>query len=334
LGTKVLDTDGKILQTNAALQAVLGYSAEELEGHHFTEFIHPEDVPASTKHMEELVCGGLETTHLEHRLLHKDGSIVWVRGTFAGVKEADDEDSYRFIVVMVENITDSKRIAAELREMKARLLNGVEMERLRLAQELHDGPMQELHSVVYRFGSLREKLEPEQRELLDGARNAIHQVIQELRSTAKDLRPPTIMDFGLEKAIRSHVEEFKERYPEPKIQLALTSDRQLLSEDVRLALFRIYQQAMMNIVRHAQAKNVMVRFTLDAEEVTLEIVDDGKGFAVPTRWITLTRQGHYGLAGSAERVETLGGVFNVASEPGQGTRLSVRIPNEVSVWQP
>jgi signal transduction histidine kinase len=234
---------------------------------------------------------------------------------------------------MVENITESKKIAAELLEMKARLLAGIEMERLRLAQELHDGPMQDLHSTLYQIGGLRDKADPDQQAAIDRIRRSISQVIQELRSTAKELRPPTIMDFGLEKAIRSHVEEFQDKYPGLNIEMALASDRQLLAEDVRLALFRIYQQSMMNIVRHSEAQNVKVRFMLDAEEVTLEIEDDGKGFVVPSRWVSLTRQGHFGLAGSAERVETLGGEFQVFSEPGRGARIYVRIPIHRGVWE-
>jgi PAS domain S-box-containing protein len=333
LGIKVLDLDGILVQTNPALQNILGYSAGELTGRHFTEFIHPEDVNMSRLHLERLICGGLSKTYLEHRLLHRDGSTVWVRGTFAGVRDAGDADGYKFVVVMVENITESKKIAAELLEMKARLLAGIEMERLRLAQELHDGPMQDLHSTLYQMGGLRDRIGSDQQVIIDQVRSAISQVIQDLRATAKELRPPTIMDFGLEKAIRSHVEEFQDKYANLNIELILASDRQLLAEDVRLALFRIYQQSMMNIVRHSEATHVTVRFMLDAEEVTLEIEDNGKGFAVPNRWVTLTRKGHFGLAGAAERVETLGGEFRVFSEPGKGTRIYVRIPSQSRVWE-
>lgn len=332
LGIKVLDLDGEIIQTNRALQNILGYTAEEMAGKPFTAFIHPEDVPMSKQHLEDLICGRLQQTDLEHRLVHKDGSIIWVVSTFAGVKEAAEDEGYRFIFAMVKNINQNKKIAAELLELKARLLTRVEIERLRLAQDLHDGPMQDLHSAVYQIGGLREKLDSDEKAVLDGARDTILQVITDLRSTAKELRPPTIMDFGLEKAIRSHVEEFKEKHPELNIQLALAPDRQLLSEDIRLALFRIYQQALMNVVRHAEAKKVSVRFMLDAEEVTLDIKDDGKGFVVPARWITLTREGHFGLAGAAERVETLGGTFTVESEPGKGTRLHIHIPSKGGTW--
>lgn len=333
LGIKVLELDGEIIQTNAALQQILEYSADELVGRHYTDFVHPDDVEPARQHLENLVCGEYSESSLEHRLVAKSGELRWVNSTYASVKDRHDGKDIRFIVAMVDNITDSKRVATELLEMKARLLSRIEMERLSLAQELHDGPLQDLHSVLYQFSGLREKLEPEQRSELESAQTAIQQVIQDLRATAKELRPPTIMDFGLERAIRSHAEEFREKYPNLSIHLTLTSDRQLLAEGMRLALFRIYQQALMNVIRHANANNVKVRFIMDAEEVTLEIEDDGQGFTVPNRWVMLTRQGHFGLAGAAERIETLGGYFRVFSEPGKGTRLVARIPIYGSQWE-
>jgi signal transduction histidine kinase len=137
--------------------------------------------------------------------------------------------------------------------------------------------------------------------------------------------------IGLEKAIRSHAADFMEKYPNIDIHLALATDFQLLSEDVRLVLFRIYQQSMMNVVRHADAHRVEIRFTFDAEEARLEIEDDGRGFVVPARWITFVRQGHYGLAGMAERVAALNGSFEVLSQPGSGTQLRVIIPRSEGI---
>jgi signal transduction histidine kinase len=100
-------------------------------------------------------------------------------------------------------------------------------------------------------------------------------------------------------------------------------DGTLLSEHVRLSLFRIYQTALTNVIRHAQAKNISVDFSFDEDYVVLEIQDDGKGFAVPKRLRTLARQGHFGLAGAVERAEAIGGKLEVESEPGKGTRLRV-----------
>ena len=107
---------------------------------------------------------------------------------------------------------------------------------------------------------------------------------------------------------------------------ALAHDRQILPEKVRLALFRIFQQSLANVIRHSKATEVHVRFSFDAEEAHLEIKDNGKGFEVPQNWIDFVRQGHYGLAGAAERANTLGGVFKVQSKPGNSTTIQVTIP--------
>ena len=86
---------------------------------------------------------------------------------------------------------------------------------------------------------------------------------------------------------------------------------------MRLALFRVFQQSLTNVLRHAEATEVQVRFSFDAEEAHLEISDNGKGFEVPANWIEFVRQGHYGLAGAAERVSALGGTLTVESRTGE-----------------
>src|SRR5574341_2104359 len=202
----------------------------------------------------------------------------------------------------------------------------MELERLRLAQELHDNPMQALYSAIYRIEELRTRADPELRTALENVNNDIRSVLQGLRATAKELRPPTIFNFGLENAIRSHADDFAEKHPDVKISLSLAHDRQLLPERVRLALFRVFQQSLMNVLRHSEATQIQVRFSFDAEEARLEISDNGKGFEVPSNWIEFVRQGHYGLAGAAERVNALGGAFKVESQPGNSTIVRAVIP--------
>jgi signal transduction histidine kinase len=163
-------------------------------------------------------------------------------------------------------------------------------------------------------------------EQLANTQQGLNQVIQMLRSIMSELRPPTLAPFGLEKAIRSHAERFQEVHPELELHLDLMPDQQNLSEPVRLALFRIYQQALTNVVRHADARQINIRFYLNTDRAALEIEDDGRGFDVPARWIGLVRQGHLGLAGAAERAGAVGGQLNVISAPGQGTRLQVSVP--------
>ena len=326
VGIKVLDLEGKILQTNYAFQSMIGYTEEELVGHHFYKFLHHEDVPRAAKLFRDVKVHGTPYFRFEHRAVHKDKSIVWVKTIFTVIKDANDDQRPAFIVGILENITDQKRIEAEMAELNSRLQNSMELERLRLAQELHDNPMQSLYSAIYRIEELRGPADPEFKEALGDVKQHIQNVLQDLRATAKELRPPTIFNFGLENAIRSHATDVLEKHPNLSIYLSLAHDRQILPEKVRLALFRIFQQSLANVLRHAKATEVHVRFSFDAEEAHLEITDNGTGFDVPHNWIDFVRQGHYGLAGSAERANALGGVFKVQSNPGSSTTIQVTIP--------
>ncbi|HLF75327.1 MAG TPA: PAS domain S-box protein [Anaerolineales bacterium] len=325
-GIKVLDLDGNILQTNSAFQTMAGYTESELFGRHFQDLIYPEDAGRASKLFHSLKSSGVLHFSLEHRILNKDNSIVWVKTVFSAVKRGGGDNGLAFIVGIIENITEQKRIEMEVAELNSRLQNSMELERLRLAQELHDNPMQALYSAIYRIEELRAMADPELKAALEKINNDIKIVLRDLRATAKELRPPTIFNFGLENAIRSYTDDFEERHADVKVALSLAHDRQLLPEKVRLALFRVFQQSLTNILRHAQASEVHVRFSFDAEEARLEVADNGKGFEVPSNLIEFVRQGHYGLAGAAERVHSLGGTFQVESRPGNSTVVRVVIP--------
>lgn len=326
VGIKVLDLEGKILQTNAAFQTMLGYSEDELVGNPFYKFLHPEDVPQALRLFQDAKLRGTSYFRFEHRTSHRDQSTLWVKTIFTVIRADNQDDEPALAVGIVENITEQKRLELEMAELNSRLQNSMELERLRLAQELHDNPMQSLYSAIYRIEELRQQAEPELKDGLGDVRQLIQDVLQDLRATAKELRPPTIFNFGLENAIRSHANDILEKHPNLKIHLSLAHDRQILPEKVRLALFRIFQQSIANVIRHAKATEVHVRFSFDAEEAHLEIKDNGRGFDVPPNWIEFVRQGHYGLAGAAERANTLGGTFKVHSKPGNSTTIQVTIP--------
>jgi PAS domain S-box-containing protein len=326
VGIKVLNLEGRILQTNDAFQSMIGYTEEELVGNYFYKFLHPQDVHRATQLFQEVKTLGTSSFRFEHRALHKDQSLVWVKTIFTVIKKGGDDQSPAFIVGIVENVTEQKHIEAEMAELNSRLQSSMELERLRLAQELHDSPMQSLYSAIYRIEELRNAADPELKEALAEVKQHIQGVLQDLRATAKELRPPTIFNFGLENAIRSHASDIAEKHPNLGIHLSLAHDRQMLPEKVRLALFRIFQQSLANVIRHAKATEVHVRFSFDAEEAHLEIKDNGKGFDVPANWIDFVRRGHYGLAGAAERANALGGAFKVHSQPGNSTTIQVILP--------
>ena len=206
-------------------------------------------------------------------------------------------------------------------------MQGRELEARRIAQDLHDGPLQEIIALSYQLKDLESTLagDPAHEQL-----QAIHAAIQSLagsmRTICGELRPPTLAPFGLEKTIQSHAEEFRAAHPEVSLALDLAKDGQKVPEQVRIVLFRIYQEALHNVLRHSKANAVTVRFRLGAKRVLLEIQDNGVGFDLPSHWIKLARQGHLGLIGAMERVEDIGGRLQIRTAPGQGTAIQVVVP--------
>jgi signal transduction histidine kinase len=152
--------------------------------------------------------------------------------------------------------------------------------------------------------------------------------IRDLRLFCSELRPPTLVPFGLEKAIRSHAEAFQNRYEKLTVHLDLMPDGHLLPEQIRLALFRIYQEMLNNVARHSQANEVTVRFQLDDRQAVLEIIDNGRGFQVPAAWVEMARHGHLGLVGAQERAQAVGGSLSITSAPEAGTRVQVWVPRD------
>lgn len=321
----MLDPQGHVMSWNAGAERIKGYRAEEILGQHFSHFYPEEDIRHG-KPERELAIAKIEgRVEDEGWRLRKDGSRFWANVVITALYDQDRR--LRGFAKLTRDITERKQIETELTEVQRRLMEGREAERLYLAQELHDGPVQELYGVVYTLSGLAEIVPGgENQAQFAEARELLQQVIHELRTMASELRPPTLAPFGLEKAISSHADRFRERYPEMEVRLRLMPDGQMLPERTRLALYRIYQAALNNVIHHAAARQVFIRFKLESKQVLLEIQDDGKGFEAPQRWIELARQGHLGLVGMAERAESVGGRLSVISAPGEGTLIQVIVP--------
>ena len=212
-------------------------------------------------------------------------------------------------------------------EIKNRLVESQERERLRLAQDLHDIPIQDLYGMIYQLDDLRDAVkDTEGEKILDECDHTLHRVVNSLRTICGELRPPSLSPFGLEVAIRDHVEKFRDQNSDIQVHLELMQDRQLLSDSMRLTLFRIYQQAINNVARHAQASDVYIRFRWDERAVILEVEDNGAGFEVPDHWVDLVREEHFGLLGIAERIESIRGKLEIVSALGNGTLVRAIAP--------
>ncbi len=216
---------------------------------------------------------------------------------------------------------------AALCEMQHRLLDSEENERQRLAQELHDGPLQELHSLDFKLVAMARQLsDTQQQAQLSEMRSTLRQLARHLRAICQDLRPPALTPFGVSAVLRSFAEAFQQNHRELTVVVDLDDDGQRLSERARLALYRICQHGMRNVAQHAEATRVYVGLRMAEDHVLLCIEDNGQGFPVPDDWMPMVEQGKYGLLGCVERAEAVGGHVTVESSPGSGTRLRVIVP--------
>ena len=233
-------------------------------------------------------------------------------------------------------LAERKRVQMELNEIQTRLMEGAEEERLLLARELHDGPIQDLYGLEFQLHGLADLMpDGADDETMTAMRASIQSVIESLRGMTMALRPPTLTRLGLGAALHSHVDQMRKVDHGLKIQLDLDSEKENpIPERARLALFRIAQVALTNVVRHAQAQKVVVRLRIRPQQIRLEVEDDGTGFVVPRRWIQLAREGHLGLVGAKERVDALNGRIEIISAPGKGTKIRVTVPVETEAAQP
>lgn len=331
-----LDVDGNISSWNTGAENIKGYQQHEIIGKHFSIFYTPEAIAAGKPQL------ALNTAHLEGRYdtedwrVRKDGSLFWADVVLFPIYSSSG--TLRGYTKLTRDLTKRKLMEKELREsqlrhqqetteLRRRLMEGREAERLHMAQELHDGPIQDLYGLIFSIDAISTRIRSQAAlQQLEEMRAQLQEMVGTLRSMMGNLRPPTIAPFGLEKAIRSHLQNFRQAHPEYQIELDLDSDRRILPEDLRLALYRIYQSSLSNIVRHAEASDISIRFKLEDESIRLEIQDNGKGFDVPERWIRLARSGHLGLVGAQERAEAIGGTFAVESKPGEGTCVKIFVP--------
>ncbi len=330
IGITLADLDGHPIECNPAAQRILGYSMEELRGMVFTDITHPDDVRVDRALFVALVAGARDSYQKEKRYLHKDGRVVWCNLTASLVRDA--RGTPQFTVGMIDDITERKRIEADLREAQRRLVESREMERLRLARDLHDTAVQHLLDINRHLAETRKRAK--ERHVAEvpiatiaAVQQQVREITAQLRDLARELRPPGLEEFGLIAALEGYMADLRRARPEmPAVALDAQGEDTTVPIAISLPLFRAAQEALRNVLEHAHAQQVILSLRVDAEAVTLRVRDDGVGFAIPPSLGSLARGAHFGLLGIAERVALAGGELDLASRLGKGTVIIVRIP--------
>ena len=212
-----------------------------------------------------------------------------------------------------------ERIEAERRRAGRLQLRAQEEERKRVARDLHDEVNQALTAILLRLEALTHIAPPRLRDELAETKGLANQAMSELLQLARQLRPTALDDHGFVPAIEEQLRRFKAQYG---IDTSLSTDGDLdhLGSDQQLVLYRVTQEALNNIARHAGANSVAVEIARTDGHVDLEVTDDGRGFDVGHEMRGL------GLDGMAERARLVDGQFAIDAAPGRGTKLKLRVP--------
>lgn len=230
---------------------------------------------------------------------------------------------------------DLERARSDQRRLLDRMHRAVEEERTRLAAELHDRPLQHLAGIGYQLERVSVVLARGEHEaaasLCDRAAAALADQLGELRVLMTDIRPPVLDERGLVGALRDQAARIQHDHPE--LEVSVDGGPERPDRDVETALYRVAQEALQNVIRHANATAVWITVSKTEEQVILSISDNGRGMGETSK-TDLLRSGRFGVAGMSERVELLGGSMTVGSRSPSGTTLSFLLPSTPQLTTP
>lgn len=258
--------------------------------------------------------------------------VAW--GDFAAVSEPvggiqEIEDLRRTLEGMAGQI---QRYQTSMRDYIATVTTAQEEERKRLARELHDETVQSLIALGHRVEMVQKALakDPERaRQRLVELRTMADEIQDEVRRFSRALRPLYLEDLGFVPALEMLAQETTRQNDLP-VLVDIKGEVRRLPADLELTAYRIMQEGLSNVIRHAQAKNAWLTIVFSPEELTLHIHDDGVGFKPPVNPANLSQHGHFGLMGIRERALLFGGRLEIRSKPSQGTSLEVFLPLKIS----
>jgi signal transduction histidine kinase len=222
---------------------------------------------------------------------------------------------------------ESEELNRQLQSLLHRIVSAQEAERQRIARELHDGTGQTLTALGLGLAAAADRVDSDPaavRRQLNEMRQMNAQVLQEVHNVITDLRPSILDNLGLVPALRGHVSAFEARTG-IQAQLIVQGRTARLKPDVETTIFRIVQESLTNVARHAAARSVLVQVSF-GDDVQLSIHDDGRGFDVGRALAGEDGRAAWGLLGIQERASLVGGAAELISAPNQGTTVRVAIP--------
>lgn len=314
--------DGKILSWNRGAEALYGYSEAEILGRHLS-IIVPSKRQKEFDRSLKLRSQGEPVDNFETIRVRKDGTLIEVSVGVAAIK--DDRGRLIADATITRDISDRKRAEKELRDLAGRLITLQDEEQRRIAAELHDGLGQSLSLICNRARLGKERVSDpgSATEQFDQILTAGLSTIDEVREIARNLRPFELDRLGLITAVSTMTDKLSDA-----TSIRVTSDLDkldgLLTSAAETSIYRIVQEGLNNVVNHAEATEAHVRIKRAGSEIEISVQDNGKGIAKQTS-VNGDRMNGFGLDGIAERARMLNGSYSLDSQPGHGTKITVRL---------
>jgi PAS domain S-box-containing protein len=318
------DMDGRYLRWNRNLETVTGYDSAEVAASHPLDYFAPEDRGLVTQAIGQVFATGVGA--VEVGLLAKDGRKLPYM--FTGHRMQIGDSTY--LIGVGIDISDRKAAereteehAARLQAMSRQLMEVQESERRSLSRELHDSVGQELAALNLNLTILRGMLPADSPDIilsrLDDSKALLEETSRNLRSLMMELRPPGLDELGLLPALREHGRRVAERAG-IEVTVIGTEPEPRLPPHREIALFRIAQEALNNVVKHATANHACIELANRGGTLTMSVSDDGKGFDPAQAGLL-----GMGTTTMRERAEAVGADYRLASQPGAGTNIVVSL---------
>ncbi|WP_328296542.1 PAS domain S-box protein [Streptomyces sp. NBC_00435] len=321
-GIFMLDPQGYIISWNAGAERIKGYKAEDILGQHFSVFYPPEDQSSGKPQWE------LETAVAEGRLedegwrVRQDGSRFWANVVITALR--DEEGVLQGFGKVTRDMSErraAQHALTERRRLFDHLVQAQETERRRIAWDVHDDSIQAMVAVGMRLELLAERVPESLSAELQRLDASVREAIGRLRSLTFRLHPPGIDRHGLAEGLSSHLDDVVGSWG-----MAYSLEHQLDREptpETGITIFRIVQEALLNVHKHARADRVDVSVKSTDGGILTRVMDDGTG-------VPMSQDGardHFGIIEMRERAETAGGWWSMRSRPGTGTTVEFWVPN-------
>jgi len=319
----ILDHDGYYKKVNPTLLSLLGYSEKELKAHPFPFYVHPDDLQ-ETLHEYEEVTKGQRNKVVKNRFRSKDGQYHWISWSTI------IEDKEGVFYSAGQNVTKQKQLEEALQrekqESERRVLAAItqtqEQEREQVSYELHDNINQMLTTVKLLLELCRdERSDPKQ--LLTRSIHLQQTAIDEIRSLSQQLSAPALGNLSLRDSMRDLTELIAET---KQLNIEIDDDGiedLFLDQYTHLSIYRILQEHLTNVLKHAAATEVQVTFRRSAGALTIKVTDNGRGFDAQTKSTGL------GLQNMKAKAMSIQGTFVIESSPGRGTKLLLTVPLQI-----